>query len=195
MNIDLATAFTDKNVLEATRTLLAQLNVAVHTKTTSPVRPSELAPVHNKVVDAALSKVSELYYVGYVGEESFGGNFEKLPDDYRGMMVFAVEAKGGAGDYVVEWAGTLVVGVRDAIPKSASVFLPGAYDRPTRTRLHGKIQLDADARCAALVIDGKNAQSGTWGSSQSAAEHKDDAVFSGAGVLTVGSAGTVLLVR
>ena len=96
MNIDIATAFTGKNVLEATRTLLAQLNVAVHTKTTSPVRPSELAPVRNKVVDAALSKVSELYYVGYVGEEIFGGNFAKLPDDYKGMMVFAVEAKGGA---------------------------------------------------------------------------------------------------
>lgn len=96
MNIDIATAFTGKNVLEATKTLLAQLNVAVHTKTTSPVRPSELAPVRNKVVDAALSKVSELYYVGYVGEEIFGGNFAKLPDDYKGMMVFAVEAKGGA---------------------------------------------------------------------------------------------------
>ncbi len=96
MSIDIATAFTGKNVLEASRVFLAHLNVAVHTKTTSPVRPSELDPVRNKVVDAALSKVSELYYVGYVGEESFGGNFAKLPDDYKGMMVFAVEAKGGA---------------------------------------------------------------------------------------------------
>ena len=96
MSIDIATAFTGKNVLEASRVFLAHLNVAVHTKTTSPVRPSELDPVRNKVVDAALSKVSELYYVGYVGEESFGGNFAKLPDGYKGMMVFAVEAKGGA---------------------------------------------------------------------------------------------------
>ena len=96
MSIDIVTAFTGKNVLEASRTLLAQLNIAVHTKTTTPVRWSELAPVANKAVAAALSKVSKLYYVGYVGEESFGGNFKKLPDDYRGMMVFAVEAKGGA---------------------------------------------------------------------------------------------------
>ena len=96
MSIDIVTAFTGKNILEASRALLAQLNVAIHTKTTSPVRQSELSPVANKAVAAALSKVSELYYVGYVGEESFGGNFEKLPDDYRGIMVFAVEAKGSA---------------------------------------------------------------------------------------------------
>ena len=69
MSIDIVTAFTGKNVLDASRTLLAQLNVTVHTKTTSPVRRSELAPVANKAVAAALSKVSELYYVGYVGEE------------------------------------------------------------------------------------------------------------------------------
>lgn len=164
-------------------------------------------------VDAAALVVTRKQSVALVGDHSddtcdyrvvcgtlqLGGDLPVTSSNSRSPWFVGhpsgVEAKGGEGDYVVEWAGTLVVGVRDAIPKSASVFLPGAYDRPTRTRLHGKIQLDADARCAALVIDGKNAQSGTWGSSQSAAEHKDDAVFSGAGVLTVGSAGTVLLVR
>ena len=96
MSIDIKEAFADKNVLEAAKELLSQLNVSVHTKTTSPVSPSELNPVANKAVAAALSKVSELYYAGYIGEESFNGNFTKLPDDYKGMMVFAAGAKGGA---------------------------------------------------------------------------------------------------
>ena len=92
MSIDVKTAFTGKNVLDATRDLLAQLGVAVHTRTTSPIDPATLDPVSNKAVAAALAKVSELYYAGHVGEESFGGDFATLPGGYKGMLVFAAEA-------------------------------------------------------------------------------------------------------
>ena len=95
MSIDMSAAFAGKNILDASKALLAQLNVAVRSATTSPISHSELAPVANKAVDNALSKLAELYYAGNIGEESFSGNFQKLPDGYKGMMVFSVEAKKG----------------------------------------------------------------------------------------------------
>ena len=81
------------------------------------------------------------------------------------------------------------------IPKTATIELPGAYDRPTDATLHGKIRLDASTHCAALLVDGKPAKGGTWGATGSGADHIDDTIFSGTGLLTISLPGTTLIVR
>ena len=106
-----------------------------------------------------------------------------------------VQAAAGKGGFFVEWAGTLVVGAENAIPKTATVSVSSAYDQPTDTTLFGKIRLDADTRCAALVIDGKKAKSGTWGATGSGADHVDDAIFSGPGLLVAGGEPLFIVVR
>ncbi len=167
----------------------------------------------NSRIDAASAVVTRKQTIALVGDHSedpcdwhvvcgtlqLGGDLPVTSDncrsDWFNAHPSAVECAGGAGRYVVEWAGTLVVGCANAIPRSATIELPGVYDRPTDATLHGKIRLDADTRCAALLIDGRNAPGGTWGSSQSAARHVDDAIFSGTGVLTVPSPGTFVFVK
>jgi len=54
---------------------------------------------------------------------------------------------------------------------------------------YGKLDLAAGVkqRVAALEFDGVAQRTGTWGSSSSAARHKDDARFTGTGVLRVGN--------
>ena len=101
----------------------------------------------------------------------------------------------GTGDFFVEWAGTLAVGAENAIPKTATISVTSAYDRPTGTTIHGKIRLDTDTRCGALLVDGKKSAGGTWGATGSGADHVDDAIFSGTGVLAVGTDPLLILVK
>jgi hypothetical protein len=56
-------------------------------------------------------------------------------------------------------------------------------------------QLDANTRCGALLVNGRKAKGGTWGATRSAAEHIDDAIFSGPGVLTVGVQPFLIVVK
>ena len=61
----------------------------------------------------------------------------------------------------------------------------------------GKLQLEEGVRqwCASLTTNGVAAAVGTYGSSQSDAMYKDDACFTGPGVLKVGDFGMVILIR
>ena len=152
-----------------------------------------------KVVLAGDHSADACDYRVVCGTLQLGGDLSVTSSDCRSDWFNAhpsgVACAGGPGLYVVEWAGTLVVGCANAIPKTATIELPGAYDRPTDATLHGKIQLNASTRCAALLVDGKKAKGGTWGATGSGADHIDDTIFSGAGLLTVGFPGTTLIVR
>lgn len=61
----------------------------------------------------------------------------------------------------------------------------------------GKLRLEAGVRqsCATLKLDGEAVESGTYGSSESSAEHKDDEHFAGPGILRVGQFGLILVVE
>lgn len=133
------------------------------------------------------------------GTLQLGGDLSVTSSDCRSDWFNAhptgVECAGGTGDYVVEWAGTLVVGCANAVSKTSTIELPGVYDRPTDATLHGKIQLNASTRCAALVVDGRKMPAGTYGSTSSAADNQDDGLFAGTGVLTVPGTGTFIVVQ
>ena len=45
------------------------------------------------------------------------------------------------------------------------------------------------------MIDGKKAKSGTWGATGSGADHVDDAIFSGPGLLVAGGEPLFIVVR
>jgi len=61
----------------------------------------------------------------------------------------------------------------------------------------GKLHLDENVRqgCATLTLDGVVQDIGTYGSSESAAQYKDDEHFTGPGVLRVGRLGTMVVLR
>ena len=61
----------------------------------------------------------------------------------------------------------------------------------------GKLQLEAGVRlkCASLTLDGEEVRSGAYGSSESGAQKKLDAFFTGAGVVQVGTPGMALVIR
>ncbi len=152
-----------------------------------------------KVVLAGDHSADACDYRVVCGTLQLGGDLSVTSSDCRSDWFNAhpsgVACAGGPGRYVVEWAGTLVVGCANAIPKTATIELPGAYDRPTDATLHGKIRLDASTHCAALLVDGKMARGGTWGATGSGADHIDDTIFSGTGLLTISLPGTTLIVR
>jgi len=61
----------------------------------------------------------------------------------------------------------------------------------------GKLNLASGVRqrCASLVLDGVEAEAGIYGSSESAADIRDDVHFAGTGVLRVGKLGVVILLK
>lgn len=101
------------------------------------------------------------------------------------------------------WSGTnVVVGVTTLSSISPVLLLKGSrcFADPKNTvitmttsqgGLKPRIHLDAgvDQTIAWLWLDGARLGTGTWGSTSSAATHKDDAHFAGTGVLTVRGAG------
>lgn len=74
-----------------------------------------------------------------------------------------------------------------------------AFGKDTAFELNsaGKLQLDEGVRqsCASLTLNGTEAPVGTYGSTSSDAQYKDDAYFTGAGVLKVGKIGVYILIR
>ncbi len=93
-----------------------------------------------------------------------------------------------AAKAIAKDAGTLVFEHSNAIGKKTDVIIEG----------NGKVQLDAgvNQRCADLYFGDERQELGTWGSSESAATHKD-ARFTGTGILTVRgqNPGLILLIR
>jgi len=82
-----------------------------------------------------------------------------------------------ASQAVAKGSGTLVFEHSKAIGKKTDVVIDGS----------GKVQLDAGVSqvCQNLYFGSARQALGTWGSSASAAEHKDDTRFAGTGVLRV----------
>ena len=74
-----------------------------------------------------------------------------------------------------------------------------AFGKETAFELNsaGKLQREAGVRqsCASLTLNGTEAPVGTYGSTESDAQYKDDAYFTGTGVLKVGKIGVYILIR
>ena len=74
-----------------------------------------------------------------------------------------------------------------------------AFGKETAFELNfaGKLQLEEGVRqsCASLTLNGTVAPVGTYGSTASSAQYKDDAYFTGTGVLKVGKIGEYILIR
>ena len=117
----------------------------------------------------------------------------------KGKLYFSkryVDAQGndyGTGSWpnaakaVAKGTGTLVFEHAQAIGKETAVEISET----------GKVELPAgvNQRCGSLAIDGVAKPSGTYGSSASAAQVKDDAHFAGSGVLVVGKLGMYIIFR
>lgn len=74
-----------------------------------------------------------------------------------------------------------------------------AFGKETAFELNsaGKLQLEDGVRqsCASLTLNGAEAPVGTYGSTESDAQYKNDAYFTGKGVLKVGKLGMYILIR
>ena len=117
----------------------------------------------------------------------------------KGKLYFSkkyVDAQGndyGTGSWpnaakaVAKGTGTLVFEHAQAIGKETEVEISQT----------GKIELPegVNLRCGSLTIDGETRSSGTYGSSTSSAQIKDDRHFTGSGVLIVGKLGMFIVFR
>ena len=117
----------------------------------------------------------------------------------KGKLYFSkryVDAQGndyGTGSWpnaakaVAKGTGTLVFEHAQAIGKETAVEISET----------GKVELPSgvNQRCGSLAIDGVAKPSGTYGSSASVAQNKDDTHFAGSGVLVVGKLGLYVIFR
>jgi len=126
----------------------------------------------------------------YSGDTHVGGGVLRVGDGTYASSL-------GSGSVFVHAGATLVLSCPGAIADSATVSLYryGLFN--------GRVQLDAGVseRVQSLILNGVSMPFGTYGSSASAATHKDDQYFSGTGVLSVPSVihlnglGTVILLH
>jgi len=156
------------------------------------------------------SSTNWAYFVGQAGFSKEGGyrghwlNQESSSSGtvqvVKGKLYFSKSFVDGNGnDYgtgswpnaakaVAKGTGTLVFEHRKAIGKNTVVEIADT----------GKVEIGEGVvqRCAALVTNGVAAKAvGSYGSSQSAAEFKDDIHFAGKGILKVGKSGMMVVVR
>jgi len=126
------------------------------------------------------------------GLSTFAGNISNGSADSLGVT------KIESGTWVFSgnntYTGTTTVSLGTLVLKGSSA-LP---DEGTLNIVSGKVQLDDREAVGALLFDGTNQLSGTWGALGSGADHIDDIRFSGSARLYVGGfppAGTVLLIK
>jgi fibronectin-binding autotransporter adhesin len=114
----------------------------------------------------------------YTGRTSVCSGVLQLGD------VIPNQARLGKGDVSIAAGGTLRIAanVVHGLPEAATVTLLHAG-----TSFYGVMDLEAGVResVTGLIIDGKGQAAGTYGGADSAATHKLEHYFSGAGVLTV----------
>ena len=114
---------------------------------------------------------------------AFDGGFTKAG---AGELVLAAVGSTFTGPIVVN-AGTLTFANRKAVPsKATELYLASSAKVGVAS---GKV------RVKSLVINGQPLASGSYGSSASSADTKDDAHFSGSGIVQVGPSGICVLVR
>ena len=94
-------------------------------------------------------------------------------------------------DVVVEAGSRLVVRARNALSSETRLAL---RDRPWIPSV-AHVRLEENACVRELCFGDSAASSGTWGSSESSAEHVDDVHFEGPGVLTVGVHVSLMILR
>ena len=88
------------------------------------------------------------------------------------------------GSVSIGGGGTLVIANANALPAATSVIFS--------TTNPGKMQLNANAKCASLLYGSTAQAAGSYGSTSSTASNKNDIYFAGTGVLNVGSCQGIL---